>query len=329
MANQYDTNLKLQAIADAITGSGGVTPSLANLAKDTTLQATNTALGLLAKDNTAQATNTALGLLTKDTTLQATNTALGLLASDNSLQAIADDLETGSDLITALGAIATAITQGGGGGGTTNYNDLSNKPSINSTTLSGNKTGAELGLAGTADISNINITGSTNTTGSTIGKGVTFYLNGSLCVALANIAAGATFTSGTNYSTITIGEELSALNSKIVQQDKVSVTADGVKTYRQLFNELYGLIDRSKLTNRSVLWFKYTNGTIQYYNLGENAATWYCFTMPMAGSAGAKATTFIIASTQNACEYSASVGSTRTDYSTYVPQATTVFEVHY
>ena len=238
MANQYDTNLKLQAIADAITGSGGVTPSLANLAKDTTLQATNTALGLLAKDNTAQATNTALGLLTKDTTLQATNTALGLLASDNSLQAIADDLETGSDLITALGAIATAITQGGGGGGTTNYNDLSNKPSINSTTLSGNKTGAELGLAGTADISNINITGSTNTTGSTIGKGVTFYLNGSLCVALANIAAGATFTSGTNYSTITIGEELSALNSKLaVETDTVG---DVVFTKQGNIVSIYG-----------------------------------------------------------------------------------------
>lgn len=35
---------------------------------------------------------------------------------------------------------------GGGGGGTTNYNALSNRPSINGTTLSGNKTGAQLGL---------------------------------------------------------------------------------------------------------------------------------------------------------------------------------------
>lgn len=229
MANQYDTNLKLQAIADAITDTGGVVPSLSNVAQDTTLQATNTALGLLAKDNTAQATNTALGLLAKDTTLQATNTALGLLASDNSLQAIADDLETGSDLITALVSIATAISQGGGGG-TSNYNDLSNKPSINSTTLSGNKTGAELGLASTADISNINITGSTNTTGSTIGKGVTFYLNGSLCIALTNIASGATFTSGTNYSTITIGEELSSLNSNTVKFIDVSTLLTTLST---------------------------------------------------------------------------------------------------
>ena len=35
---------------------------------------------------------------------------------------------------------------GGGGGGTSDYNDLSNKPSINSVELSGNKTAAQLGL---------------------------------------------------------------------------------------------------------------------------------------------------------------------------------------
>ena len=36
----------------------------------------------------------------------------------------------------------------GGGGGTTDYNQLSNKPSINGVTLSGNKTTAELGIVG-------------------------------------------------------------------------------------------------------------------------------------------------------------------------------------
>lgn len=35
---------------------------------------------------------------------------------------------------------------GGGGGGTTNYEALSNKPQVNGTTLSGNKTSADLGL---------------------------------------------------------------------------------------------------------------------------------------------------------------------------------------
>ena len=34
----------------------------------------------------------------------------------------------------------------GGGGGTSNYNDLTNKPRINGDTLTGNKTSANLGI---------------------------------------------------------------------------------------------------------------------------------------------------------------------------------------
>ena len=40
----------------------------------------------------------------------------------------------------------------GGGGGTSDYDDLTDKPSINNVTLSGNKTAAELGLAAASDI---------------------------------------------------------------------------------------------------------------------------------------------------------------------------------
>ena len=42
----------------------------------------------------------------------------------------------------------TTTSGGGGGGGTTNYAALSNKPQINGTTLSGDKTSADLGLQG-------------------------------------------------------------------------------------------------------------------------------------------------------------------------------------
>ena len=44
-------------------------------------------------------------------------------------------------------------TGGGGGGGTSNYNDLSNKPQIAGTTLTGNKTLAQLGIASASDVS--------------------------------------------------------------------------------------------------------------------------------------------------------------------------------
>lgn len=41
---------------------------------------------------------------------------------------------------------------GGGGGGTSDYDQLSNRPQINSTTLTGNKSASDLGLATTAQV---------------------------------------------------------------------------------------------------------------------------------------------------------------------------------
>ena len=39
-----------------------------------------------------------------------------------------------------------AYPSGGGGGGTSDYNELTNKPSINGVILAGNKTAADLGI---------------------------------------------------------------------------------------------------------------------------------------------------------------------------------------
>lgn len=59
------------------------------------------------------------------------------------------------------------------------------------------------------------------------------------------------------YGNTDVGSELTQINSDLTnKEDKhgsVSVTADGVKTYHTLFNELYALIDRTKLTDISVL----------------------------------------------------------------------------
>lgn len=49
-------------------------------------------------------------------------------------------------------AINNALSGGGGAGGTTDYTDLSNKPSINGVTLSGNKTASDLGLISSASL---------------------------------------------------------------------------------------------------------------------------------------------------------------------------------
>jgi len=56
-----------------------------------------------------------------------------------------------------------------------------------------------------ADLTNLDLTGTTNTTGSTIPAGKFFYLNGTLVRAKTNIASGATFTLNTNYEVATVG----------------------------------------------------------------------------------------------------------------------------
>lgn len=55
------------------------------------------------------------------------------------------------------------------------------------------------------DLASIHATGSTNTTGATITKNTYFYLNNVLVHAKSDIASGATYTSETNYETVTAG----------------------------------------------------------------------------------------------------------------------------
>ena len=71
-----------------------------------------------------------------------------------------------SDFMTAEDALLLANQytdeHGGGGGGTTNYNSLSNRPQINGTTLSGNKTGHQLGLQSELTFDNVPTQSSNN-----------------------------------------------------------------------------------------------------------------------------------------------------------------------
>ena len=53
---------------------------------------------------------------------------------------------------------AIQANKSGGGSGTSNYNDLENKPKINNVTLEGNKTSSELGLTGDKDFTYIKST---------------------------------------------------------------------------------------------------------------------------------------------------------------------------
>lgn len=77
-------------------------------------------------------------------------------------------------------------------------------------------------LTNTKDsVTNIDITGSTNNTGSTITSGTFFYLNGALVRAKTNIANGATLTLNTNYKLVTAGG-LNELNSDLISNSTLS-----------------------------------------------------------------------------------------------------------
>ena len=65
------------------------------------------------------------------------------------------------------------------------------------------------------DIASLNLTGSTNTSGGTIEAGRYFYLNGDLVKAKTDIAAGATFTAGTNYVSAYVGADLAEVKQTL------------------------------------------------------------------------------------------------------------------
>lgn len=120
---------------------------------------------------------------------------------------------------------------------TVNGNDIST--TVDSTPTTGNTThlvssdGVKSAL--THDLANIVATGSTNTTGAVITSGTYFYLNDTLVRAKADIAVNATFTSGTNYETVTDGG-LNNLKAAFAPQ-KITLTAGTNITI--LMNESY------------------------------------------------------------------------------------------
>lgn len=91
-------------------------------------------------------------------------------------------------------------------------------------------------LANKYDVTTVIQTGSTNTTGGTITKGTFFYLNGDLCVAIADIASGATFTFETNYTYAEIGQEIASLKSDLSPK-RVKLTPAQALVYAS--NDLY------------------------------------------------------------------------------------------
>lgn len=85
-----------------------------------------------------------------------------------------------------------------------------------------------------------------------------FIYNDVLYKATAAIAIGDTIVPNSNCEATNVDTELTQLNSDL-HKDYVIVTANGVKTARTLLNELFALVDISKVTDTSYIEFERDN----------------------------------------------------------------------
>lgn len=151
------------------------------------------------------------------------------------------------------------LAEGGGGGGTSDYSDLTNKPSINGVTLSGNKTTSDLGIDKTAvglgNVPNVSTNDQTPTfsqasTRNNIASGeklsvilgkVQKFFNDLKTVAFSGNASDLNYDNTTSGLSATKTQDaIDELNGKIGKKTILAtVTADGIKTNSELLNGLY------------------------------------------------------------------------------------------
>jgi hypothetical protein len=186
------------------------------------------------------------------------------------------------------------------GGGTGNYNDLENKPSINGTTLQGNKTSSQLGLqpagsyATTADIANF-ITKDVND--------LTYYTKSS---DLATVATTGSYTDLTNIPT-------DILTTNDVVDNVVSTATDdplSANMGRELNERIQNLASIGKylamwdcttgLPTTDPITMPYTYTTGDYYVISKTGATNY---MPNGSSYTGTASTTQYTGTLNVGDF--------------------------
>lgn len=115
------------------------------------------------------------------------------------------------------------------------------------------------------------------------------------------------------------------LNAK-VGGGSVYVTADGVKTNSQLLDELYALVDASKVSLNSTL--NITTGTSEaIHNMNNKTATLYSYSRVDADSSHLRVRALHVLASSS--EYRSLEDTTVTDVSSSIPSAGTVFTITY
>lgn len=100
----------------------------------------------------------------------------------------------------------------------------------------------------------------------------------------------------------------------------VSITTDGVKTYAQLFNELFAMVDRDKISKNSALLFQDT-----FLQISRFSAT----TISFLGLSDINLMTVAMKSSSSLYYTYAITNSTATNRSTNIPTASMVLKIIY
>ena len=136
-------------------------------------------------------------------------------------------------------------------------------------------------------------------------------------------AAGTSFdNSGTNY----VSNNVEGALKEVGPKGEVSVTADGVKTRSQILDELFSLVDTTKIGPRSVL--VEAGASVQLFINSVTSVTFTCFTLTAAALSLQKY--LITASGSSLSRWAIDGnGATYSDLSATVPGSGSVYKVLY
>lgn len=113
-----------------------------------------------------------------------------------------------------------------------------------------------------------------------------------------------------------------------IEEDSVSVTADGIKTQAQLLNDLYAKIDRNKLTFNTVLERNGGN-IVAYFNLIQIRSSYLLFTQPNGGGSSPWLYCSVCqVQASNSLAFDSNTSNWTNNSSTVIPEGY-VYTVHY
>jgi hypothetical protein len=172
------------------------------------------------------------------------------------------------------------MTLSGGSGGTSDYTDLTNKPSINGHTLSGNQTGADLGLASNSDIPAVDQTYSASSPNAQSGTAVAGAISGKADNADVT-AIQQVIPSGASAS----NKLATASDIPTVNDGQLTIQQNGTNkatfTANQSGNATANIITDTWTETKTVS----SNGTVSFSGLNDSYGYKIYYTLPSGDSA--------------------------------------------